>query len=339
MEDERFDGLFLNVAQQCQGIDPLLDSLFSFLRRKTDFFVGVSHDKAEEVVLKVVRKHAALSERTEAVKKAERQKEELKRKEKLEKKRKEEELEIEKQRLANAKDLKFKSTAKPDDDVIEVSDDGVFDVSSTATSTPPPVPVEADDPLANIPEIKVNDSPSKGEEEEDPTPPPPGNGGSTDKYVWTQTLGDLNVVIPVPIGTKTKMLSVDITNKRLKVGMKGQPPIIDGEFHKRVIVDDCFWTLEDGREISLSLQKENKMEWWKCVIVGDVEIDTTKVQPENSKLGDLDAETRQTVEKMMFDQRQKAMGLPSSEELQKQEMLKKFMASHPEMDFSKAKFS
>ena len=166
-----------------------------------------------------------------------------------------------------------------------------------------------------------------------------GNGGTTDNYVWTQTLSELNVTFSVPIGTKSRMLDVDIRNQHLRVGLKGQEPIVDGPLHKRVIVDDSFWTLEDNREIAINLQKDNKMEWWKCVIQGDPEINTSKVQPENSKLSDLDGETRQTVEKMMYDQRQKAAGKPTADEEMKQNQLKKFMDAHPEMDFSNAKFS
>ncbi|PIA34717.1 hypothetical protein AQUCO_03700176v1 [Aquilegia coerulea] len=166
-----------------------------------------------------------------------------------------------------------------------------------------------------------------------------GNGLDLDNYSWTQTLQEVTVTIPVPQGTKSRFVACEMKKNRLKVGLKGQPPIIDGELFQSIKVDDCFWSIEDGKFISVLLTKQNQMEWWKYLIKGDPEIDTQKVEPETSKLSDLDPETRQTVEKMMFDQRQKQMGRPTSDELQKEELLKKFMTEHPEMDFSNAKFS
>ncbi|OIV98011.1 hypothetical protein TanjilG_21721 [Lupinus angustifolius] len=169
--------------------------------------------------------------------------------------------------------------------------------------------------------------------------PNKGNGLDLEKYSWTQTLPELNVNVPVPEGTKSRFVTVEIKKNHLKVGLKGQPPIIEGELFKSVKPDDCYWSIEDQKVISILLTKHNQMDWWKCLVKGEPEIDTQKAEPENSKLSDLDPETRSTVEKMMFDQRQKSMGLPTSDELQKQEIMKKFMAQHPEMDFSRAKMA
>ncbi|RDX63506.1 Protein BOBBER 1, partial [Mucuna pruriens] len=185
-------------------------------------------------------------------------------------------------------------------------------------------------------ELKVKDT---NKEESASRVPNKGNGLDLEQYSWTQTLQEVTVNVPVPNGTKSRFVTCEIKKNHLKVGLKGQPPIIEGELHRPVKPDDCYWSIEDQSALSILLTKHNQMEWWKCVVKGSPEIDTQKVEPENSKLSDLDPETRQTVEKMMFDQRQKSMGLPTSDELQKQEIMKKFMSEHPEMDFSRAKIS
>lgn len=57
---------------------------------------------------------------------------------------------------------------------------------------------------------------------------PVGNGGCTDKYWWTQTLSEVNVMLKLPAGTRGRDVSVQIMTDRLHVQIKGEAtPTID----------------------------------------------------------------------------------------------------------------
>ncbi|KAI4523153.1 nuclear movement protein nudC [Schizophyllum commune Tattone D] len=158
-------------------------------------------------------------------------------------------------------------------------------------------------------------------------------------YSWTQELSDVDVTVPVPPGTRGRDLVVEIKKKRLSVGLKGQPKILEGELCKEIKVEDSTWTLEDNKLVLIHLEKLNKQTWWENVLTHHPKIDTTKIVPPNSSLSELDGETRGMVEKMMYDNQQKQMGKPTSDEQKKAEALAKFQAAHPELDFSNAKIS
>ena len=170
--------------------------------------------------------------------------------------------------------------------------------------------------------------------------PGAGSGSKTDKYSWTQNLHDLTITIPVPAGTRGRDITCKITRTHLLFRVRTAPDLVlDADFPHPVVPEDCDWSVEDQCRVDIELAKQSATEWWACALKGEQEIDVTKINPEESKLSDLDPETRQMVEKMMYDQRQKAAGLPTSEEQEKMRVFEAFKAQHPEMDFSQAKFN
>lgn len=155
-------------------------------------------------------------------------------------------------------------------------------------------------------------------------------------YTFKQTLQDLTVSIDLPAGTRAKQLNVTINKREVHaVHNPSGKELISGKLFNDVNVDESTWSVVDGKELAITFEKINQQEWWPHVVTTDPKIDVTKIEPENSKLSDLDPDTRAMVEKMMFDQRQKQQGLPTSDDLKKQKILDKFKAQHPEMDFSK----
>merc|ERR1719436_2372467 len=79
------------------------------------------------------------------------------------------------------------------------------------------------------------------------------------------------------------------------------------------------WHLDDNKVV-LSLEKQRET-WWKCVLEGDQEIDTTKVESTRA-MEEYDGETQGAIRKIMFDQNQKIQGKPTSDQIRTADIMK-----------------
>jgi len=305
----------------------MLDVIFGFLGRKTDFYVGAGKGTAESLMLEKFRSHQKSALERAAKEKAERDEEEKRRKERLAAKK---EAEM-KEEAAAAGEPKIKEVTDEEAEQIQKEIDAQ---KSKSDGDSIPEKKETEEKK----EEKSKEEEEEDEKDKDKLKPNAGNGADLANYKWTQTLDEIELRVPLKLALKARDVVVEIKKRHLKVGVRGETPIIDGETYNEIKLEESTWLL-DNKDILISIEKVNKMEWWSRIVMTDPEINTKKVQPENSKLSDLDDDTRGTVEKMMYDQRQRELGLPTSEDQKKNDILKEFMAKHPEMDFSKAKFS
>jgi len=62
-------------------------------------------------------------------------------------------------------------------------------------------------------------------------------------YSWKQTLQDVDIIVPVPKGTRARDLVVVIAKKKLSIGLKGKDPIMAGDLCQDAKIEESTWTL------------------------------------------------------------------------------------------------
>jgi hypothetical protein len=317
-EIERYDEMFSEMAGRLGGLPPMMDAFFGFLARRTDFYVvadpaspapmGFPAGFAKKALLQSFDKYTFRDYKdTEHFNKSS--------------SGSGSNSSNSSSSNTSSSDAGKKSTAVTPSKASSSSSSRNSNASSSSSiMSPPPPPVDVSGPQRPI-----------------------GNGGLGPGYYWTQTLKEVTIYIDLEpgmpihtyihtyihtsvfiylfihsfinyhvIGIKKADIQCNIEASRVAVAIRGTEALV-GMFEDPVRRSESMWTLSSGDagggggdagpQLVLSLEKTRKT-WWKSAVVGDPEIDTTKVDSSQA-IDEYDDATQATIRKLMFEQKEK----------------------------------
>jgi HSP20 family molecular chaperone IbpA len=284
------EGPLLELAQRSQGdIRKLLTAFFSFLHRRTDFYCV--HDTEEE--------RAELSEAPSRMGFREGDAE----------------------KLLLASFRQFPLRRIPRNRPLDASYASETNVDNSPSSYVPSNISSATTVAASTTSSYLTDI----QYTEEGLQIPVGNGGSTERYQWTQSLEECTILVGLSPGLRAKDLvvslqptSISVRKKHLDSSVENTNDvnlsgvILEGELSQRIVPSESTWTFEGG-VLQISLYKKLKT-FWNSILVGDAKIDATLVDSRRN-VNTYDEVTQAQIRKIIFDQQQASKGLPTSDEL------------------------
>ncbi|XP_059179649.1 nudC domain-containing protein 3-like isoform X2 [Physella acuta] len=308
---EKYDAALLGILQNEGKVAPFLDVILGFLYRRTDFFrimkadtdsLGFPPGIAFKLLENIFKKYESLaakdSKRAEQVKKS--------------------------------REIQAASAT-------ENSQPVQMDITEDANV--PPLEGEVKGGVSGIEEThsaeRLEDCVEE-KEKEDPelarqrrelqANPLTYNGAEYDAYFWSQTITEADVRVKVPKSVvKGRQVKVEIQKKHITVKKLEQDgtwsDLVNDDLSWEINMEDSMWTLNPGEYVHINLEKRQER-WWENVFVGEPKINTQKIDC-SRPMTDLDDEAQAKIEEMMYNQRQKQLGLPQSHETKTQEVLRK----------------
>lgn len=107
---------------------------------------------------------------------------------------------------------------------------------------------------------------------------------------------------------------------RITVKLKNGTELLQGELCQKCKQSDAIWSL-DKQKLQIHLDKCADI-WWDCLIKTEPRLDVSKIDC-SRPLEDLPEEAQAKIEELQWNHERKKLGLPTSQQLNLQETLKK----------------